>query len=167
MGRFLSAILLTVLVFLAVGAPAQAHGPCYCLSTTGIRPAQRITVARNYRVTKAVWNPNPFKLTNPALALLYNGKFYHRREKTLTLLRRTHPERGANLTVPSKVRPGKYLLALFDGTEGGTHYTWDVVKVKPLGEMPATGIPASSLAILALCLFTMGLTVHLATRASK
>ena len=28
------------------------------------------------------------------------------------------------------VKPGRYLVALFDGSEGGTHYTWDFVTLE-------------------------------------
>jgi hypothetical protein len=162
MGRRLSPVVFSsfaVLVVVVSAAPAWAHGPCRCLSKKVLQPGQRITVASNYRVTKAVWNPDPDKLANPALALLYDGKFYHHGEKTLILLQRPHAKRGAEMHLPSKLRPGRYVLVLFDGTESGTHYTWQVVRVQPTLRLPRTGIAALSLAALGLCLCTTGLAL--------
>jgi hypothetical protein len=159
MGRSLFAVLIVLFAVLVGTATAWAHGPCYCLSRNSVHPGQRVTVATNYRVTKAVWNPDPNKLANPALALLYDGKFYHRGEKTLILLRRPHPRRGAEIVLPTKLRSGSYVLALFDGTESGTHYTWQVVRVRLTDQLARTGRAVLSLIALGLCLFTTGLAL--------
>jgi hypothetical protein len=44
------------------------------------------------------------------------------------LFRRDQPVRNARLRVPD-VAAGNYLVATFDGSEGGAHYTWDYFRV--------------------------------------
>jgi LPXTG-motif cell wall-anchored protein len=55
------------------------------------------------------------------------------------------PRDSVELRVPD-VPPGRYLIALFDGSEGGTHYTWDHLTVLG-GDADAGGLdPALAIA---------------------
>jgi hypothetical protein len=58
---------------------------------------------------------------------------------------RTPSNRGATFAIPD-VAPGQYLVALYDGGEGGAHYSWDTLTVLREDERVtgrATGTPPS------------------------
>jgi hypothetical protein len=61
---------------------------------------------------------------------------YQRAAPTRTLLARAvrNPARRASYRVPA-VPPGVYLVLIFDGSEGGSHSTWDYFHV--LGAAPS------------------------------
>jgi hypothetical protein len=70
-----------------------------------------------------------------------DGNHYRPERKTLKLFSRSSRQRGAVFAVPLRVPPGKYLVVIFDGTEGGSHYTWDVFTVVAQGSpLPSKGV---------------------------
>jgi hypothetical protein len=147
------------LFLLLIKTPAHAHGPCHCLSPIPAYPGQRVTVPTSYRVIKVVWNPDPTTLSNEALMLLPDGRFYHPERRTITLFASHKIRRGAKVNVPHGVLPGRYLLVIFDGSEDGTHYTWDVLRVRSRIQMPRTGEPTLFLLLLGVSLVVSGRTL--------
>ena len=41
----------------------------------------------------------------------------------------TRPVKRAVFRIPEDLRPGLYLMLIYDGSEGGQHYTWDYFHV--------------------------------------
>lgn len=127
---------------------AQAHGPCECLPRE-VRPGQVMVVGS---VARAVWNPTRRDILyrEPALIAAHvNGA----PRKVLLDRDRRQARRPARLVVPD-APAGRYLVLLFDGTEGGAHYTWDTVTVR--GRPPTTartsadeggGVPPAAIAL--------------------
>jgi hypothetical protein len=125
-------ILLTAAALACVGfaAPAApAHGPCLC-TTPIVRPGQLVPTGRAYLV---VWNPAPHwfgggaggaYLASAHRPLAPSGVVFERP-------RPPHPRvpPRERFRVPPSTPPGVYLALVFDGSEGGTHATWDHVQV--------------------------------------
>lgn len=75
--------------------------------------------------------------------------------------------------------PGRYLVSIYDGSEGGSHYTWEYFRVKerqipaaarrPSGGLDNEAAGVSSLAVVALSLtaFVSGLSVGWLARARR
>lgn len=130
--------LLTAAALLLAPAAAGAHGPCGCLAPASGPPGT--AVAAGYPVYKVVFNPDRADLGIGPAALW--GR--HRPGAPATVLRREwrYGRRYAEgrFTVPPAA-PGRYLVALYDGGEGGAHYSWETFTV--------TAAPGAALGVLA------------------
>jgi hypothetical protein len=130
----LRALVASVLVAGLFVAPALAHGPCGgCLSRASGPPGTTVTVTH----TTAYW-------------IIWNGPVdpqdrvlrpvYRRDAGTMDLVRcRGAPpgsspvllcpiRRNVEFTVPD-VAKGTYAVVIYDGSEGGGHYTWALFRV--------------------------------------
>jgi hypothetical protein len=127
-----------LVVALVLAASAEAHGPCgSCLSRTSGPPKTRVTV----RTTAywIIWNGTGL----PQDGAL--GPVHRRDERTIELVRcRQAPpdsvpvllcpaRRDVSFVVPD-VPPGPYPVVIYDGSEGGFHYTWDLFRVTAVDE---------------------------------
>jgi hypothetical protein len=124
-----------VFAFFGFGWPvaAMAHGPCNCSFPQLGEPGAKVTVrTQAYRI---VFNPKP-RNYGPAMRDSGYASAYQPAAPTRTLLSRAvrNPARKASYRVPA-VPPGVYLVLIFDGSERGTHSTWDYVHV--LGAPPS------------------------------
>ncbi len=142
-GRLLLGIALASLV---VPVSAWAHGPCNCSFPQVGDPGARVrTRSPAYKI---VFNPRPTDYGTEANSTGY-ASAYQPAAPTTTVMSRPvdDPVRRASFRVPA-VPPGVYLVLIFDGSEGGTHSTWDYFHV--LGAAPARrsasgrGEPASA-----------------------
>jgi hypothetical protein len=120
----------------AVLAPAAAaHGPCGCLQPDAGPPGTR--VAADVRGYKVVFNPDRADL-GIGPEELWDA---HHGPAPVTVMRRPwayerrYPR--ASFVVPSGTPPGRYLVALYDGGEGGAHYTWESFTVTGAAAGPA------------------------------
>lgn len=105
---------------------AMAHGPCGCsfpeVGESGTKVRARTPAY------KVVFNPRRSDYTLPPDGLVSA----HRPDvPTTTVLSRPRrdPVRRAIFRVPDAAPPGVYLVLIFDGSEGGVHYTWDYFHV--------------------------------------
>jgi hypothetical protein len=145
-------LLFGLTILLAPLSSAQAHGPCRlsvtevgCLKPPSGRPGTRVTIVGT-PVYKVVWNANVF----------YSDMHYRRGAKTVELLSLSHARRSAEFVVP-RARPGVYPVAIYDGGEGGEHYTWSSFRVG--GPSSVWGTVAQWLVLPAIVL--VGATVWL------
>lgn len=74
--------------------------------------------------------------------------------------------------------PGRYLVSIYDGSEGGSHYTWEYFRVNerqtPTGSPPgsglsneATGVSFLTVVAVSLTAFVSGLSVGWLARAKR
>jgi hypothetical protein len=91
-----------------------------CLVPSGGFPGDRIVIVGTlaYRV---VWNP---RVPYPG-----DRNRYRRGFKTITLVNLRHARQRVSFEVPN-VAAGVYPVVIYDGAEGGVHYTWNVFRVK-------------------------------------
>jgi hypothetical protein len=119
-------------IFVGGVQPVRAHGPCdECVKPDAARPGQALVV--RYRTFKAVVNPTRRQLTRGPKPYCYGCRLGLWRSRVkgvpaVGLGQWRPPRRTVQLEVPS-VPQGRYLIALFDGSEGGTHYTWDFIRI--------------------------------------
>ena len=111
---------------LLLAPAAAAHGPCGCLEPASGPPG---TVVRaDHPLMRVIFNPARADL-GIGPARLWRR---HRPGPARVLLRRPYrypPEYGpGRFTIP-RVAPGRYLVALHDGGEGGAHYSWGTITV--------------------------------------
>ena len=121
-----------VALVLAVYAPgdeaAFAHGPCGCLTPASGPPGTTVTAAA--AAYKVVFNPDRTDL--PITQSLWRE---HRPGVAPSVvLRKTYSYSDLPLTGPVEFRvpaapPGRYLVSIYDGSEGGAHYTWEYFRV--------------------------------------
>lgn len=104
---------------------AVAHGPCSECTSPKRGPAGT-TVRVKWTAIKVVWNPTRSQVPYGDDHL---WAAHHAREPSLTLFRSTRP-RTSRFRVPDAA-PGTYGVAIYDGSEGGTHYTWSYFKILP------------------------------------
>jgi hypothetical protein len=133
------ATLLTVVVAaaMALADAAPAHGPCGCLKPSTGSPGT--VVPFEGRAFKIVFNPDRAELPigppelwgahEDALAPIVVFRRSYRYAPRPQLVR-------ASWKVP-QVPPGRYLIAIYDGSEGGAHYTWDFFEVPDEGPTSA------------------------------
>lgn len=119
----LGAVAAVVLLWLPMAA-ARAHGPCGCLPADA-SAGDTVVVDNAFR---AVWNPARADVyyAQPALVAAHvDGA------PRIVLLDRDRKDarKRARFVVPD-VPAGEYLVLLYDGSEGGDHYTWDSVAVR-------------------------------------
>jgi hypothetical protein len=158
-------------VFPVLGAGvAVAHGPCQCTFPTLGRPGALVHV--NGPAYKVILNPRVSDFTIEPGGL---ASAYRRDAPTVTVVSRASPAaaRKASFRVPSAMPGGVYLLLIFDGSEGGQHYTWDYFQVAGApaaaatseqsdNSSPAWGVLVALGALFAAGLF--GLYLMLASR---
>jgi hypothetical protein len=129
-------LLLGLTIALVLLPSAQAHGPCRasvtevgCLEPSSGPPGTRVTIVGT-TVYRVVWNANVF----------YSDVHYRRGAKTVQLLSLSHVRRSADFVVP-RARPGVYPVAIYDGGEGGEHYTWNSFRVRGSSSSWRTVVP--------------------------
>jgi hypothetical protein len=136
--------------------PAKAHGPCRCLSLDEAPPGTVIKIPASYGAVEVLWNPNPQELSNPALVGSRWARFFHPDRRTTSVARQ--PEPGAiRFSVP-RVPDGKYLVVIFDLSEGGprNHYTWNTFTVRRGARLPATGLDSFPILATSIIMFSVG-----------
>jgi hypothetical protein len=104
--------------------PAVAHGPCRCLEPASGTPGETIRVGSP--AVRIVFNPRRSQLAIGPSRLWTR---HRARARSLELVPTPKQLGGASFEVPD-VAPGIYLVATFDGSEGGAHYTWDDLRVR-------------------------------------
>jgi hypothetical protein len=121
------------LASLMLPAFARAHGPCNCSFPQLGDPGARVTTRSP--AYKIVFNPRPTDYVTEMKSAGY-ASAYQPGAPTATVMSRPvdDPVRRASFRVP-EVPPGVYLVLIYDGSEGGTHSTWDYFHV--LGAAPA------------------------------
>lgn len=150
--------MILLVVFVTAGLfsePASAHGPCHCLAPSEGPPGTTVRIPRSYGAVEVLWNPDPDRLGNPALAGSRWERYFHRDLETTSVARRRAP--GAiGFEVPH-VPEGRYLVVIFDLSEGGPrhHYTWSTFRVERPAVIPYTGFEPA--AWLAMSLLSIGL----------
>ena len=123
------------------GPQAAAHGPCGCTAPAFLddyapeveaAPGDRLLIAQP--AIEIVWNPAARDLRiDPPPGIAHD---HVAGVETTTLVRNPKPAREV-VSVPD-VRDGRYLVAIYDGSEGGQHYTWDHVRVASPPAQPPT-----------------------------
>lgn len=93
-----------------------------CLVPTNGPPGTRVTIVGTvaYRV---VWNDSIFRFLGPT-----RGDLYRRGSRTVVVVRIDRPKARVSFLVP-KVAPGRYAVVIYDGAEGGEHFTWGFFRV--------------------------------------
>jgi hypothetical protein len=125
------ALLLPVLLVSA--DVAGAHGPCpQCIEPAAVAAGDVIKV--DYPTVRAVLNPTRAELTRGPRPNCYGcqlGLWRDRVGGVGSMELGSWPKRRQTfeLRVPDGVPSGRYLVALFDGSESGDHYTWDFIRV--------------------------------------
>lgn len=143
------AAVVALLVLLPV--PARAHGPCGCLVPSEGPPGTKVRVA--YPIYKVIFNPDRADLAYGPDTLWDQ----HHGGPPVTLFRQTwrYSKRslndGGTFVVP-RVAPGRYLVAVYDGGEGGQHYSWETFTVlrgdsKPAKPPAAPGFSADGVPV--------------------
>lgn len=138
-GAALATLVVASSLFLVI-APAHAHGPCGCLTPRSGPGGATVAIPKQYRVLKIVWNPHPRDFPPRSLMERDARRSYERSQKTVTLYQAPKITRGARFVVP-KVAPGRYMVQIFDGAEGGSHYTWGFFTVTRRSALPRSGAP--------------------------
>ena len=115
---------------------AMAHGPCGegCLSVRTGAPGDEVTILDSETVL-VVWNPPPntMALGVPGANKDCNTQcasekpIYHHDEPS-SVLHRSETPQPVSFEVP-ETQPGRYVIAIYDGSENGFHYTWDIFEV--------------------------------------
>jgi len=123
--------------------PATAHGPCSACISPKRGPAGTI-VRVNWTAVKLVRNPDR---RQDGYGLLQD--VYHPEERSEIVFRSERP-RKSRFRVPSVV-PGKYAVAQYDGSEGGTHYTWATSRFSPRRNAPQRGRSTTPAAAITHC----------------
>lgn len=122
-------------IVLLLAAVASAHGPCDCLEPSRASPGDRVQVRGptldgtvGYLAYRILFNPRQSDL---GIAPPRLGQDHRPDAPTITLLDRprTRPTRTASFQTP-RVPPGRYLVVIWDGEEGGAHNTWEHLVVR-------------------------------------
>lgn len=119
--------------------PARAHGPCGAVGSSCLEPYEgppgTVVTTRDFEGVLALWNPRPNVL---ALGVPGSSKVcdiecaaakpvYHL-DLPMVVLDEV-PDRSRLQFVVPDVPPGKFVVVMYDGAEGGRHYTSDTFKV--------------------------------------
>lgn len=139
--RSLAASILAAGIAAVAPSPAQPHGPCRtsttsvgCLAPRKGSPGTHVTILGT-SVLRVVWNEN----------VPYDSEaHYQPGASTIELLSLPGVERDVQFVVP-KAAPGVYPVAIYDGQEGGGHYTWDLFRVTLPQDAGGTSTPLRSL----------------------
>ena len=134
------------LVVLAVGCasalvlaavPAVAHGPCGCITPAAAMPGEQL--ASSYPTIRVVWNPVPADLL---IGPDYLARDHVSGQPRVVLQEQPRPG-SATFRIPATA-PGRYLVLLYDGTEGGAHYSWDYITVRSGLRSPPSARPTGA-----------------------
>jgi hypothetical protein len=109
---------------LMTAVPAAAHGPCGCIRPAAARPGEQLV--STVPTIKLIWNPVPSDLL---IGPDYLGRDHVDGQPRVVLQEQPQPA-VASFQVPATA-PGRYLVLMYDGTEGGVHYSWDYITVRP------------------------------------
>lgn len=137
-------VLLLAFVFVTlVPDHAIAHGPCgsvgskSCLEPNEGPPGTEVTTGGSggFEGILAVWNPRPniLALGVPGSSkecdiTCAEAKAIYRFDQPMVVVAETDDRSQLQFVVPD-VPPGKYIVVMYDGAEGGRHYTWNTFKV--------------------------------------
>ena len=132
--RFLIVAAACASALLATAGPAAAHGPCGCITPAAATPGEQLV--SNYPTIKVVWNPVPADLP---IGPDYLARDHVTGQPRVVLQEQPQPG-SASFRVPATA-PGRYLVVLYDGTEGGAHYSWDYITVRPGPRSPSSARP--------------------------
>lgn len=117
---------------------AGAHGPCACTFPEVGRAGATLHIrSPTYKV---IINPTATDFTIEPSGL----ESAHRTDAptaTLLSLPPKRPRRRAPVRIPTAMPPGVYLILIYDGSEGGSHYTWDYFHVLGPGPLPSVRRP--------------------------
>jgi hypothetical protein len=119
----LAALTLAMATLLTVAPAGSAHGPCSDC-TTPKRGRAGTTVRVKWTAVKVVWNPS--RRQDPYGQI---QDVYHPTEPSVTIFVSKRP-RKTHFRVPRDA-PGRYGIAIYDGSEGGGHYTWSYFTIRP------------------------------------
>lgn len=120
-----------IAAFIGMTATAAAHGPCNCLSPNSGPPGTEVSVGSpSFKIVfspdraetvygpKSLWRTRP---PGPPPRVVFRTTY------------RYEPRPDPNAPSPTfdvpEVPPGRYGVVIFDGSEGGQHYTWDFFRV--------------------------------------
>jgi hypothetical protein len=112
--------MITFVLFAA--SPALAHNRCACLSRTSGLVKTELTISLGYTAYRVVWNGRGL----PGHADLNGSR--RRGVSMIELVHLPQPRSGVRFRVP-RVPPGTYPVVIYDGSEGGTHYVWELFRV--------------------------------------
>ena len=117
--------------------PHSRHGPCGCITPTAATPGEQLV--STYPTIKIVWNPVPadFLIGPDDLTRAHVSG-----QPRLVLQEQPRPS-PATFRVPATA-PGRYLVLLYDGTEGGGHYSWDYITVRSGPRPPSSTRPTAA-----------------------
>lgn len=120
---------------------ASAHGPCECVFPVDVVAGQQISVGR---AEKVVWNPRPDDFQNQTSPVdLASG--FRTDAPSEVVFESDRPVRRARFSMPAETPPGIYFVLIFDGSEGGSHTTWDYVQVRGRpSPQPADATPSAT-----------------------
>lgn len=106
---------------------ADGHGPCRCIVPRTAAPGDQLSIP--VETLRAVWNPTSDDfIVELGGAGLTDWK-HNPNSDSITLAESSPDDRApVSVTVPD-VPNGRYLLLVLDGREGGTHFTWDYIRV--------------------------------------
>jgi len=154
---------------LSLAGTAAAHGPCpTCIEPNAAAVGERVDV--DYQTYLAVWNPRRAVLTRGPKPYCYGCQLhlwrFHVNGAPSPVVFLHRPRVGTFSFEVPQVRPGRYLVALFDGSEGGTHYTWDFVTVRA-ARIDSSGEAPKLLLALAAALMVLAVTALLAVRRRR
>jgi hypothetical protein len=131
----LAAVCVSALPSFAV--PAAAHGPCGCVSPAVATPGEQLV--SSIPTIKIVWNPvHDDLLIGPD----YLARDHVTGQPRVVLQDQPQPA-PATFRVPATA-PGRYLVLLYDGTEGGAHYSWDYIRVRSAPRSPPSAPPTAA-----------------------
>jgi hypothetical protein len=134
-------VALLFVVFAFGSQDARAHGPCGCLTPASGPPGTTVSTSAAYKV---VFNPD-----RTDLGLGPESLWRHHQPGVTpkAVYRSTYRYSALPLTRPVEFRipaapPGRYLVSIYDGGEGGAHYTWEYFRVTERSSTD-TAAPAS------------------------
>ncbi len=146
---------------------AAAHGPCRCIEPrTNVQPGDVLTILA--QVEKAIWNPMSDEFDQELGGLQLADWQQSPRSESITLFEAP----GRPVPPPTEVKvpevePGRYLLLVLDGTEAGTHFTWDYVTVareEVSSSSPEKIKPLLVIGAIAACIALIAVVVWLRSR---
>jgi hypothetical protein len=148
MARVPIAIILGLIGLLSGASPAFGHGPCGCTGPAfegenapevEAAPGDRLVIMES--AIEVVWNPDPDDLRIGAFPAIADDQV--ETVRTEILARSETPKRHV-VRVPDSP-DGRYLMVVYDGSEGGQHYTWDHVRLsgpqRAASSAPAPRVP--------------------------
>jgi len=140
LGRLVAVSVLGGALYLFPGTAAAAHGPCKCTTPAVTEAGAKVRTGEAYKV---IWNPAPSDFTGPTPEGLESG--YQPDAPTAVVVDRPRddPAKHPSFRVPSATPPGIYLVLIYDGSEGGSHATWDYVQIRGRPEPTATASGSS------------------------